>query len=275
MTPIQLLAGVGDLNRRVAQRLMARGEQVVGLRRREADVSLGFEQHSIDLASQLWPDVGADRIVVALSAGERTPEGYRRAYVEPIKQLAASLAQWQQLPQRVVVVSSTRVYGADDGRELDENSPPEPSDWAGELLLEMEAAVAELPVPSVVARLSGLYGPGRDWLRRQARKADVEPPARNHWTNRIHIDDAAAALVHLAFDVAKPEGCYLVSDRQPAPLFEVLDYLRQLESLPALADKPEVAGGKRLLANRLAASGFVWQYPDFRAGGYASNLPSS
>ncbi|WP_108124028.1 NAD-dependent epimerase/dehydratase family protein [Saccharospirillum mangrovi] len=270
MAGTQLLAGVGDLNRRVVRRFLERGKQVVGFRRRAADPSLGFEQQSLDLATQRWPDVGAAGIVVALSAGERTPEGYRRAYVEPIQQLAASLAHWSQPPKRVVVVSSTRVYGADDGRDMDETSPPEPTDWAGELLLEMEALVADLPVPTVVARLSGLYGPGRDWLRRQARKADVEPPARNHWTNRIHIDDAAAALVHLMLDVAEPEACYLVSDRQSAPLFDVLAYLRELESLPALADTPVIDGGKQLRADRLAGSGFVWRYPDFRAGGYES-----
>jgi len=154
-----------------------------------------------------------------------------------------------------LVVSSSRVYGVDNGEELDENSPPNPSGWAGETLLEMEQRLANLPVPTIVARLSGIYGPGRDWLRRQARQADSQPPARNHWTNRIHIEDAAAALVHLALDVEQPQGCYLVSDRQPTPLFEMLNYLRELEGLPTLTEVPPVGGGKQLRSDRLADSG--------------------
>ncbi|PTY38337.1 hypothetical protein BGP77_16195 [Saccharospirillum sp. MSK14-1] len=268
MTAVHLLAGVGDLNRRVARRLLERKHSVVGLRRREAEPALGFEQRSMDLAQSAWPDVSADTVIVALSAAERTAEGYRRAYVEPIKRLAESLDGWQQPPRRVLVVSSSRVYGADDGRQLDETSAPDPDGWAGATLLEMEQRLAELPVTTVVARLSGIYGPGRDWLRRQARQADSQPPARNHWTNRIHIEDAAAALVHLALDVEQPQDCYLVTDRQPTPLFEVLNYLRELEGLPPLADTLSVGGGKQLSSERLADSGFRWQFPDFRAGGY-------
>lgn len=267
-TDLHLLAGVGDLNRRVARRLLERQQSVIGLRRSAADPALGFEQHSLDLSQQSWPDLGAKTVIVALSASERNAEGYRRAYVEPIQQLAASLPHWQRLPQRVLVVSSSRVYGIDDGRELDETSPLTSTGWAGELLAQMEALVDALPVTSVVARLSGIYGPGRDWLRRQARQAETQPPATNHWTNRIHIEDAAAALVHLALDVAEPHSRYLVTDRQPAPLYQVLNYLREQEGLAPLAANPEVAGGKRLQADRLAASGFAWQYPDFRSGGY-------
>lgn len=268
MTGLHLLAGVGDLNRRVARRLLERGESVIGLRRRAAEAELGFEQRSIDLAQQPWPDVGADTVIVALSATERSAESYRRAYVEPIVRLRESLERWSQAPHRILVVSSTRVYGADDGRELDENSALDASGWAGETLLEMEQMLDAMPVTTTVARLSGLYGPGRDWLRRQARQAERQPPARNHWTNRIHIEDAAAALVHLALDVEPPQACYLVTDRQPAPLFEVLSYLRELEGLAPLTDTASVSGGKRLCSDRLVDTGFRWQYPDFRAGGY-------
>lgn len=268
MAAVHLLAGVGDLNRRVARRLLDRQQSVIGLRRRQADPELGFEQVSIDLARNLWPDVSAATVIVALSATERSASGYRQAYVEPVERLAQSLDGWQQLPRRVLVVSSSRVYGADDGQELDESSRPQPTGWAGATLLEMEQRLSALPVPVTVARLSGIYGPGRDWLRRQARQADQRAPVRNHWTNRIHIEDAAAALVHLALDVEQPHDCYLVSDRQPTPLFEVLNYLRDQEGLAQLADTVPVSGGKRLSSERLANSGFLWQYPDFRAGGY-------
>lgn len=263
-----LLAGVGDLNRRVARRLLAKGLSVTGFRRSAEDQSLGFPQHSLDLAEQLWPDIGADRVIVALSAPERTSDGYYRGYVAPMLCLQRSLEHWRRLPERILVVGSSRVYGVDDGRELTEDSPISPADWAGERLAEMEAAVDALPVQSCVARLSGIYGPGRDWLKRMALAASERPPKRNHWTNRIHIEDAAAALVQLTTWAPLPSRM-LVTDRQPTPLFEVLNYLRQQAGLPDLV-VPDPVGGKRLLSDRLAETGFDWQYPHYRSGGYAA-----
>lgn len=262
-----LLAGVGDLNQRVARLFLDRNDEVVGLRRSRPDPDAGFKQRSVDLSEQLWPDVGADVVIMALSASERNSQGYHRAYVRPVQRLQASLAGWKRPPERIVVVGSSRVYGVDDGRILTEDCPIEPADWAGERLAEMEAAVDGLSAPGTVARLSGLYGPGRDWLRRMARAADEKPPQRNHWTNRIHIDDAARALVHLATEAPYRER-YLVTDRKPAPWCDVLNYLREQEGLPVLTDVPPVDGGKRLLSDRLAATGFEWRYPDYRSGGY-------
>ncbi|MHA7880695.1 MAG: Rossmann-fold NAD(P)-binding domain-containing protein [Saccharospirillum sp.] len=269
MSPV-VLAGVGDLNQRVGRRLLTQGASVSGLRRRAADPALGFTQYSVDLAEQAWPDLSARTIIVALSAPERTSEGYTRGYVAPLQTLRRSLEHWQQLPERVIVVGSSRVYGVNDGRRLTEDSPIDPADWAGERLAEMEAEVDALPVPACVARLSGIYGPGRDWLRRMARRASQQPPERNHWTNRIHIEDAAAALVHLAGLEALPRRM-LVTDRQPTPLFEVLNYLRQQEGLAEIA-APEIGGGKQLLSDRLAQSGFSWQYPDYTSGGYTDMI---
>ncbi|WP_394171657.1 hypothetical protein [Saccharospirillum alexandrii] len=264
-----LLAGVGDLNRRVARRLLDAGATVTGLRRSAADPALGFEQRSVDLAIEPWPDVGAEVVIIALSAAQRDAEGYRRGYVQPVQQLGRSLQHWRTPPERVIVVGSSRVYGANDGRELTEDSPIHPSDWGGDCLAEMEAAVDRLPVETAVARLSGIYGPDRDWLRRMALNADTTPPQTNHWTNRIHIEDAAAALVHLAF-TSTLSSRYLVTDRQSAPLYEVLNYLREQQGYPTLRSVPEVAGGKRLLSDRLAATGFEWQYPTYRSGGYGT-----
>lgn len=262
-----LLAGVGDLNRRVARRLRDQGATVTGFRRSAADPTLGFEQRSVDLAIEPWPDVDAEVVIIALSAAQRDAEGYRRGYVQPVQQLGRSLKHWRTLPKRIIVVGSSRVYGASDGRELTEDSPINPSDWGGDCLAEMEAAVDRLPVDATVTRLSGIYGPGRDWLRRMAIKADTAQPETNHWTNRIHIEDAAAALVHLA-TLPTLDSRYLVTDRQPAPLYEVLNYLREQQGLAKLQRVPDAAGGKRLLSDRLAATGFDWQYPGYQSGGY-------
>ncbi len=262
-----MCAGVGQLNSRVAKQWMNLSGQVVGLRRSAADISLPFEQFMVNLAHEDWPDLDADIVVVALSAQERTVEGYRAAYLEPIERLAKSLSSWHKLPEKVIVVSSTRVFGVEDGSLITDAKMAETANEFGEILLAMEHAVHALPVPSTVARLSGIYGPGRDWLKRSALAADEEAVTKNHWTNRIHIDDAASAIIFL-MQLNTLEPSYIVSDLKPMPLLDMYAYFREREGLHPLQFEMPPAGGKRLIPTRLQALGFTWEYPHAFAGGY-------
>lgn len=263
-----LCAGVGSLNQRVAKLwLQQPSADVLGLRLSASDSRLGFKQISVNLSQSTWPDLGADVVVVALSARERTIEGYRLAYVEPIKRLSESLSTWSKLPKRIIVVSSSRVYGASDGEVIDDTLTPEPADEFGEQLRLMELLVADLPIESVVVRLSGIYGPGRDWLKRQALAATESSQTENNWTNRIHIDDAAQVILFL-LQQQTVHSSYIASDNQPVPLLDIYNYFREREGLPHLDIELPVLGGKQLQPTRLKAAGFHWQYPTAFSGGY-------
>jgi nucleoside-diphosphate-sugar epimerase len=98
------------------------------------------------------------------------------------------------------------------------------------------------------------------------------PRATPHWANRIHVDDAAAALVHLLF-MRDPLPLYLGVDNTPLPLDVLYDALaRRVQApLPAGGQAPAGVGSKRLSNARLRASGFVPQWPDAREG-YAALL---
>ncbi len=125
------------------------------------------------------------------------------------------------------------------------------------------------PFPGTVLRLGGIYGPGRTSLLERARSGVPGGPA---FTNRIHRDDAAAALLHLAL-LPTAEPCYVGVDCEPATEAEVLAWLaRRLGVTPAEA--PGVApsssrrarGSKRCRNARLLASGFRFRYPTWREG---------
>ena len=70
-----LIAGVGDLNKRVATGWNQLGGFFEGARLSQEDKSLGFKQHSLDLSIESWPDTQAMTVCVALSARERTIAG--------------------------------------------------------------------------------------------------------------------------------------------------------------------------------------------------------
>jgi len=262
-----LCVGVGQLNRRVGNIALENQCDVVGIRRSSPDPALGFPQLSLNVSENEWPDVEAETIVVALSAGERSIEAYRNTYVNSINQLSVSLKNWKVLPKRIVVVSSSRVYGENKGEWINDDLPPQTADDYGKILLEMETLVKNLPVPTIIVRLSGIYAPGRDWLKRMALKSDSSIELENSWTNRIHIDDAANAIWHV-LNLNTPQPSYIVSDIKPVHKIEMYNYFRDQQGIVELKDRTELIAGKRLSPSRLLSEGFKWQYPDAFSGGY-------
>jgi hypothetical protein len=92
------------------------------------------------------------------------------------------------------------------------------------------------------------------------------------FSNRIHEEDAAAAVAHLneLALAGKPlDTCYVASDCEPVRLDEVVDWVR--EQVPCAEPVTEArkggrAGSKRCNNRRLLQTGFTFRYPDFRAG---------
>jgi nucleoside-diphosphate-sugar epimerase len=170
--------------------------------------------------------------------------------------------------RRVLLVSSSAVYGDHHGDWVDERTPTAPMRFNGELLLQAEQWLAAQPVPSIVLRLAGLYGPGRLQLIDRLRAGQLRVPrTATHWANRIHDDDAAAAIVHL-LQLSDPQPLYLGADSTPLPIDVLYDHLAALAGVPPPADGPPPAGigSKRLNNARLRESGFALQWPDARAG---------
>ncbi|MFC5740202.1 SDR family oxidoreductase [Dyella tabacisoli] len=273
-----LLAGCGDLGQRVARQLLARGDAVWALRRHPPaadDSGIRWLQGDLTRPETLRDlRVGFTSLVYLPTPDARDEAAYRAVFIDGLRHLLSALDQ--ATLQRVLFVSSSAVYGEHGGDWVDESTPPDPPGFNGAVLLEAERWLAEQPVASVALRLAGLYGPGRLQLieRLRAGRAGV-PRGTPHWANRIHIDDAAAAIVHL-LDIAAPLPLYLGVDDTPLPLDVLYDYLAGLLGAPAPMEGPAPAGvgSKRLSNERLRASGFVSRWPDAREG-YAALLASS
>lgn len=268
MTPDVLLVGCGDLGADIGLRLAARGHEVVGIRRRADLVPPPLRGLSADLTREapVLPPLDLGFLVVVLTARPRTEEAYRTTYVEGMSRALDALAVAGQVPRRAVLVSSTAVYGdVHPGLLTDESTATYPSDGPGRMLREAEELFAERVPVGTVLRLSGLYGGGSARLLEQVRTGQVRDPHR--WTNRIHRDDAAAAVVHLLSRSEPPEPLYLGTDNEPAQLGDVAAYLASRHGAPAPpAADPASGHGKRLSNARLRASGWVPEYPTYQQG---------
>jgi nucleoside-diphosphate-sugar epimerase len=176
-------------------------------------------------------------------------------------------------------LSTVGVYGDHGGGWVDETAECRPVSQRSRLRVEAEQEWLKLGRdirrPVAILRLSGIYGPGRNALvnldngtaRRLVKPGQV--------FNRIHCDDIAGALWHLAD--ANRGGIFNVTDDLPAPPQDVVAYAA---SLMGIEPPPEIAfetaqlspmarsfyGENKRVANAaIKTAGYRFRFPDYRS----------
>ncbi|TBU80201.1 NAD(P)-dependent oxidoreductase [Pseudomonas daroniae] len=275
-----MIAGCGDVGSRLAVRLRDAGWQVYGMRRTVSELPEGILPVAGDLhepgCPDQWPLGDLDYLVYSAAASQHDEPGYRQAYVDGLRHVLNWLQSRGQRPKRLLFVSSSGVYAQADGEWIDETSPARAQSYSGRVMCEAEQVAWSSDIPATVVRLTGIYGPGREWLLKQVRmgyRVSVEPPL---YGNRIHADDAAGLLAFLlqAESAGEPlDDCYIGVDDEPAPLHEVVGWLRQRLGVEHWAEESAVrrSGSKRCSNARARALGWSPQYPSYREG-YAAVL---
>jgi nucleoside-diphosphate-sugar epimerase len=274
-----LIIGCGDLGTAIATRLFEAGHELTGVRRSSQLLPHGMRTIQADVTQEntlaALENLNPNIIIYCVSAGGASDAQYQASYVQGLKNVLATQTNNVAL-QHVFFVSSTRVYGQITNELLDENTPAMPADFGGERLLEAENALVEfvlknkkLACKPTSMRLSGIYGTDRLYLVNMA-KDFAKWPQENHYSNRIHRDDAASFIEFLTEKVAKNqvvEDCYIVTDDLPTPQYEVLTWLaNQQKNDTSHIKVPPAQGGKRLSNKRLRDTGFALQYPNYQVG---------
>lgn len=267
-----LVAGTGFTGSRIIKVLREAGHDVTGLNRSGSgsgmvagDVLL---RESLSGIKVLPP---FDLLISTLSgSGEKDPARYRSVYVDGPRRIMDQVA-WRTIPQ-VWMLGSTGVYGVGDGSWVNENTPTEAQHRTGKVQLEAEVALHGACDQSCILRLSGLYGPGRTRLIRQAlRKRPYLKPEL--WANQIHADDVAGLVCFLVARAVPPPPLLLVSDQEPALRKDIFAWVRAEMHLPEGLydeDHPQRAGSdrgnKRVDSTQMRKLGYALKYPGFREG---------
>jgi nucleoside-diphosphate-sugar epimerase len=290
-----LVAGCGYVGAALAAQLRDAGHAVFGLKRRPAGLPDGVTPVEADLADSHSLAVALDRIdgsldivVYAAAADRGDDDAYRRAYVDGLLNVVDALHARAAKPAAVLFTSSTAVYAQDDGSWVDESTPTEPRDFRGLRMLEAEAVLATSSLPAASLRLGGIYGPGRTRLVESVRsgRATIRagPP---RFGNRIHRDDAAGALAHLAALALAGRGLeplYLGVDDEPSDEAAVLRWIasqlgvaeppvRDAEGAASTRGGDRPGSNKRCSNARLHATGYRFRFPTFRQGYAAAIAP--
>ena len=270
--PRVIIVGCGFLGEAAADFFCAEGWDVLGLCASEESANrLAGKPYASgvqDVRREFSADPdwrGADALVHCVSSGRGGgADAYRAVYLDG---LLNALTAFQ--PRRALFTGSTSVYGQTDGSWVDENSETSPSRETSRILLDAEGVA--LAAGGYVARLSGLYGPGRSVLLRKFLSGEsVIEGDGSRWINQIHRDDAARAITHLFLHRADP-GLYNVSDDTPATQREVYGWLSDLTERPLPPHgEPDLTrkrgwSSKRICNARLRATGWVPVYDSYRA----------
>lgn len=265
-----LIAGCGYVGSALAVRLARSGHEVFALRRSDARIGPGVQLVRADLTSSdtlrsLLP-AGVDTVFYTAAPDGGSESAYRATYVDGLGNLLIALRS--SPPRRVLVTTSTAVYEQDAGEWVDEDSPTEPRRYQGRVLLESEALARGSGIRAVAVRFGGIYGPGRTRLIAEVRSGSATIPDRPSYTNRIHRDDCAGVLQHLA-ELPEPATVYVGVDNDPADRRDLMAWLAgELGATPPRVEHLEgpPARGKRCRNARLLASGYRFTYPSFREG---------
>lgn len=122
-------------------------------------------------------------------------------------------------------LSTTGVYGDSGGEWVDEDTPTDPTSERGKQRLIAEKTWLGNFANTEIFRISGIYGPGRNLLPTLAQGGYTaikwDTP---HYSNRIHVDDIADALI-AAIDNPRPGRIINLCDDMPYPH---ADYVSEL-----------------------------------------------
>ncbi|GAA0199832.1 MULTISPECIES: NAD(P)H-binding protein [Glutamicibacter] len=266
-----LLISCGDVGTEAGFRFQARGAHVTAWRRNPQKLPPTFHGQQVDVASGQLPPIDPDTEVALFTPvpASRDAAGYEHSYLQAARHLVTALQQQAPALRRLFYISSTAVNAGNDGQWVTEQHPKEPRRETAKVLACTEDYLLDSALPVTILRASGIYGPGRTRLIDSLREGKARLPRSSQWTNRVHRDDLAKAVVHLAHFGSDIDELYLATDNEPAQLAEVYEHLAGLLGTtppPASEEAPGSGADRRLSNARLRATGWEPTFPNYREG---------
>jgi nucleoside-diphosphate-sugar epimerase len=218
-----------------------------------------------------------DWVVNCVAGGGGGAQNYRELYLHGTRNLIEWLAPHP--PRKFTYTSSTSVYGQNDGSQVNESSPTEPTTETSRILVETEKvlldAAAQKKFPAVILRVAGIYGPGRGHLVKQFLKneAGIEGDG-SRFMNMIHRDDLVGCII-AALKNGRAGEIYNAVDDEPVSQLQFFQWLaRALDKPlpPSVAENPDAirrrgATSKHVSNRKLKTElGYNFRFPNFRVG---------
>lgn len=229
------IVGCGDIGGLVAGKWLETGANVTALVRSEANAirlqGLGVKTVSGDLdqPESLSELPTAGTILYYFAPPSVQHEGDPRMH-----HLLDSLGA-DNLPRRIVYISTSGVYGDSGGKWVTEETPPNPQTARARRRLAAETILRrfgrETGVAVIILRVGGIYGPARLPLERLQKGLPVLNEAECGYTNRIHVEDLARICIAAA-QKGRADNIYNVTDGHPGNMTQYFNAVADALGLP-------------------------------------------
>lgn len=235
------IVGCGDIGKRVAQLWQARGVTVSGLARSPAS-RLRLEAKGI---TAIPGDLDDASSLTALPAHNALMYYFAppplRGRADPRMVHFLDAVPPDRLPNKIVYMSTSGVYGDHQGGWVNEDMPPNPQTARAKARLAAETVLLDWgqinKIPVVILRVGGIYGPGRLPIERIKQAQPVVRREEAPYTNRIHADDLARICVAAA-ERGVDRGIYNVCDGEHSTM---TDYFNAVADCLGLPRPPQIS----------------------------------
>ncbi len=230
-----LIVGCGDVARRTLPRLVGR-YRLFALLRDPTQFSFWRDHGAcpvladLDEPSTLKRLAGLADIVLHFA-----PPPERGTVDTRMRRLLAALCRGQSLPQRLVYISTSGVYGDCAGERIDETRPARPATARARRRVDAETRLRRFGVRGgtriSILRAPGIYAADRLPLERLMKGANVLRDEDDVFTNHIHADDLAM-LTCAALRYGRANRCYNATDDAEMKMGEYFDLVADRFGLP-------------------------------------------
>lgn len=280
------IVGCGYIGKKVASRLMADGYTtdcyVHSSRSKQECEALGLKASLIDLDdvpfSTQWTSDGNG--VIAYFA----PPPAQGLIDTRMKKFLSVLIASKSLPDKIVLISTTGVYGDCHGEWIDETRVPDPQADRAHRRLSAETQLQQFceskNIDYVVFRVPGIYAMDKLPVKRLSSGEPIVNAKDSGYTNRIHADDLSSFCIE-ALTQKVNSGIYNCCDGNPSTMNDY--FMRVAETLniePPLEislqqAQAELSAGmlsylaesKRISNDKLLANfTTTLKYPDLQSG---------
>lgn len=269
-----LIIGCGYLGRVVANRWISNGWKVSALTRSKS-TELQASGITPLLGDVTCPETltfpSSDHVLYAVGMDRTAGKSMREVYLTGLSNVLDRLP----VSGSFTYVSSTSVYGQVDGEWVDENSPTQPVEESGKLLVECEQLLKSKRPDATILRFAGIYGPNRVLRRAAVERGEALASDPEKWLNLIHVADGAAIVDSIATSGLR-ETVLNVSDGAPVSRRDFYTEMAQLLNAPPAKFDPPAPGvfptshdrTNRRIANKKLRDTIAteFEFPDYRAG---------
>ncbi|MBK7326626.1 MAG: SDR family oxidoreductase [Propionivibrio sp.] len=230
-----LIVGCGDIAFRVLPRLLGHYRVFALLRDPVQFASWRANgarpiRADLDHASSLQRISGLADIVLHFA-----PPPERGVVDTRTRRLLAALARGKSLPQRLVYISTSGVYGDCGGARIDETRPPHPTSARAMRRLDAEHQLRRFGrqngVRVSILRAPGIYAADRLPTERLQKRVHALRAEDDVFTNHIHADDLAM-LSCAALRYGRANRCYNATDDSAMKMGEYFDLVADRFGLP-------------------------------------------